>query len=77
MTQSEILLAEIEAFLPSSGLTEATFGKLAVNDGKFVAQLRRGRRCWPETEQEVRKFIASQRTNKRRKPASFRPQAAA
>jgi hypothetical protein len=51
------LLREIEAFLGDARMAESTFGRKAVNDGKFVSRLRAGRRCWPETAERVRKFI--------------------
>lgn len=34
------LLGEIAAFIAERNITETTFGRLAVNDGKFVARLR-------------------------------------
>lgn len=57
------LLGEIETFLakPGVGMRETTFGRLAVNDGKFLARLRRGGRVWPETEEKIRNFIASRK----------------
>lgn len=58
MTQ---LLDEIDAFLSSQEMAESRFGELALNDKPFVAQLRNGRRVWPETAAKVRKFIASYR----------------
>lgn len=36
------LLAEITAFIAERRITETTFGRLAVNDGKFVERLRSG-----------------------------------
>lgn len=36
------LLAEIGAFIAERRITETTFGRLAVNDGKFVERLRSG-----------------------------------
>lgn len=54
------LLTEIDTFLANAALTETTFGRLAVNDGKFVGRLREGGRVWPETAEKVRQFIASQ-----------------
>lgn len=36
------LLTEIERFLDGRKMTESTFGKKAVNDGKFVKRLREG-----------------------------------
>ena len=53
------LLAEIERYTAATGIAETPFGRLAVNDGKFVGRLRRGRRCWPETIEKARDFIAS------------------
>jgi hypothetical protein len=57
-TQSE-LLAEIDAFLAGRKMSETTFGRKAVNDGKFVGRLRSGRRCWPETADKAREFMAA------------------
>lgn len=55
------LLSEVEAFLERSGMADSTFGRGAVNDWKFVRDLRGGtRRVWPETAAKVRAFIAAQ-----------------
>jgi hypothetical protein len=56
---AESLLPAIDAFLarPDVRLSETTFGRLAVNDGKFVPELRAGRRVWPETVKKVAAFI--------------------
>lgn len=62
MTTSQHLLSDITRFLEQSGLAETAFGLRAINDGKFVAGLRRGRRVWPETEARVRAFMASHGT---------------
>jgi hypothetical protein len=58
---TQTLLAEIEDFLgrPDVKMTESTFGRLAVNDGKFMTRLREGRRIWPETAEKARAYIAS------------------
>ncbi len=53
------LISEIERFLKRTGMAETTFGRKAVNDGKFVPRLRAGRRCWPETIAKARAFIAA------------------
>ena len=37
------VLAKVEKITAAQGITEATFGKRAVNDGKFVKRLRAGR----------------------------------
>lgn len=56
---SEDLLAEIDSFLarPDVGITETTFGRLAVNDGKFVGRLRDGKGLTLATAEKVRAFI--------------------
>lgn len=62
--QNEALLRDIEAFCDANSMSEAKFGLLAVNDWRLVRDLRgvnrsRPRRVWPETEREIRSFIAS------------------
>lgn len=59
------LLKEIEEFLNRGDvkMSETAFGKAAVNDGKLVKELRKGRcgrarRVWPETADRVRDFMA-------------------
>lgn len=56
------LLREIDGFLEQSGIAETTFGRLSVNDGKFVQRIRSGGRVWPETAEKVRDFIRSRST---------------
>lgn len=58
----EQLLTDIEAFCREHQLSDTRFGELALNDKPFVIQLRNGRRCWPETEEKVRGFMASYRS---------------
>ncbi|HZT47082.1 MAG TPA: hypothetical protein VFA64_03845, partial [Hyphomicrobiaceae bacterium] len=41
-------------------MAESTFGRRAVNDGKFVARLRDGARITPETLEKVSAFLTSQ-----------------
>jgi topoisomerase IA-like protein len=61
MTVQSDLLIEIEAFLAARrSMAETTFGKLAVNDGKFVRRLRDGCNMTLATIDRVRKFIADQ-----------------
>jgi len=55
------LLPEIELFLQATGIRPTAFGDQALGDRHFVRQLRAGRRCWPETEQKVRSFMAGYR----------------
>jgi hypothetical protein len=56
-TQAD-LLAEIEAFLRQRPMAESTFGRLAVNDGKFMGRLRAGDNMTLATIARVRRYIA-------------------
>ncbi len=61
-TESQKLLAEIEAFLRDRAaagkpMAETTFGRKAGRDSAFVQSLRRGGRCWPETAERIRQYI--------------------
>jgi hypothetical protein len=51
------LLTDVETFLRKTGVAESALGRGAVNDWKFVTQLRAGRRVWPETEAKVREYM--------------------
>jgi hypothetical protein len=51
------LLGSISDFCRRTGMAESTFGRRAVNDGKFVARLRDGARVTPETLQRVTTFM--------------------
>src|SRR5882762_7379252 len=57
MEASGTLLGSISDFCRRTGMAESTFGRRAVNDGKFVARLRDGARVTPETLQRVNQFI--------------------
>lgn len=68
MTQ---LLDDIVTFIDTHDLSESQFGVLALNDKNLVPDLRgdrrsRPRRLWPETESEIRSFMARYRA----KPAA-------
>ena len=52
------LLGSISDFCQRTGMAESTFGRRAVNDGKFVARLRDGARVTPETLHRVNNFMA-------------------
>ena len=56
MSKDQLLTAVIE-FCKEHKMAESTFGRKAVNDGKFVSRLRTGARVTPETFEKVRKFI--------------------
>src|SRR4051812_26522840 len=51
------LLGSISDFCHRTGMAESTFGRRAVNDGKFVARLRDGARVTPETLHRVNQFM--------------------
>jgi len=53
------LIEQIDRFLKENQMKPSTFGHKAVNDGKFVARIRKGGRVWPETEKKVLDFIAT------------------
>lgn len=57
MTTHTDLIAEIDAFLARTGMAETTFGRLAVNDGKFVGRIRSGGGLTLATLERVRTFI--------------------
>lgn len=54
------LLTEIEAFLVNRRMAETTFGRLAVNDGKFVGRLRAGANMTLSTIDKARGFLRTQ-----------------
>lgn len=56
---AESLLRDIADYCRKNGVAETTFGRLAVNDGKFVSRLRDGGRITTTTFERVRSFIAA------------------
>ncbi len=55
--QGSTLLESISDFCRHNGIAESTFGRRAVNDGKFVSRLRDGARITPETLERVTTFL--------------------
>ena len=60
------LIDDIAAFIETHSLSESQFGVLSLKDKNFVRDLRgegraRPRRVWPETEAQVRAFMARYR----------------
>jgi hypothetical protein len=51
------LIETIAEFCRRNAMAESTFGRRAVNDGKFVARLRDGARITPETLERVSTFL--------------------
>ncbi len=60
----ERLLKEISEFCTMAKIAESTFGRLAVNDGKFVSRLRTGGKLGDKTVDRVRNYIANYATTK-------------
>ena len=58
---SKTLLLEIENFMREADIGPHRFGILAVNNGRLVERLRGGGRIWPDTEQQVRKYMRDHR----------------
>jgi hypothetical protein len=53
----ETLLADIESFLVTQGMSATAFGEKALNHRHFVRQVREGRECLPKTVRKVRAFM--------------------
>jgi hypothetical protein len=54
---ADAILEEIFAYCRREGMAESTFGRRAVNDGKFVSRLRYGGKVNEATVERVRDFI--------------------
>src|ERR1700754_2464255 len=63
------LLQEITDYCRVVGLAETTFGRRAVNDGKFISRLRNGGRITVETLERVRSYIATHQEVRGARPA--------
>lgn len=61
MSLIEDLLLDIERFLAETGIAPSTFGRQAVNDGKFVGRLRAGADVTVGTVDRVRAYMASEK----------------
>jgi hypothetical protein len=60
MQEAVGLLDSIAEFCRRANMAESTFGRRAVNDGKFVSRLRDGARITPETLERVSVFLTTQ-----------------
>ena len=67
------LLDSISVFCRDNGIAESTFGRRAVNDGKFVARLRDGARITPETLTRVSTYMASRGATAPESPRELMP----
>ena len=57
MDDQDRLIQEIESYCKVAGIAESTFGRQAVNDGKFVGRLRDGKGVTTTTVAKVRRFL--------------------
>jgi hypothetical protein len=60
MEDHQTLIDEIEQYCRARTIAESTFGRMAVNDGKFVGRLRSGKGVTTRTLQRVREFMAAE-----------------
>src|SRR5260370_23841973 len=67
------LLGSSSDFCRRTGMAESTFGRRAVNDGKFVARLRDGARITPETLERVTGFLERHGGSAPAAPPELRP----
>jgi hypothetical protein len=63
MTDTERLIAEVDAFQAKTGMTDTTLGRLAVNDGHLMVRARKGRVTLVMAER-IREFIANYGTTR-------------
>ncbi|MBT5941889.1 MAG: hypothetical protein HOG95_18320, partial [Rhodospirillaceae bacterium] len=57
MNENSAIIFEIEKYCRDAGIAESTFGRRAVNDGKFVARLRSGKGVTTSTITKIEKFL--------------------
>ena len=57
MDDQEHLIQKIESYCNAAGIAESTFGRQAVNDGKFVGRLRARKSITTSTVAKVRQFL--------------------
>ncbi len=71
--RSAKLLDAISAYCQQTAMAESTFGRRAVNDGKFVSRLRDGARITPQTLARVTDFLARNGVEAPAEPAELLP----
>ena len=67
MSSTDILLAEIEAFIVRTGMTPTEFGVQALRDPAFMIRLRAGSDVRLRTADKVRAFMASHGRGRQKK----------
>lgn len=63
MSTHQQFLSEIESFLEAENMAPTKFGLKALNDAKFVANLRAGADVTTRTMDRVREFITKSKKN--------------
>ncbi len=63
MSTTETLLAEIAAFCSEFRIPESTFGRRAMNDGKFVERVRQGGGLTVANLDRIRAYMDSERAS--------------
>jgi len=64
MSTVEALLREIAEFCEEFGLSESTFGRRVMSDGKFVERVRHGGGLTVANLDRIRAYIADERQKK-------------
>ncbi len=67
MSSTKKLLADIEAFLAKTGMSETEFNRTAAPDHHFIRRLRSGKSCTLATADSVRLFMATYKARARMK----------
>ena len=73
MQEAVGLLDSIAEFCRRANMAESTFGRRAVNDGKFVSRLRDGARITPETLVRVSDFLTTRGVSAPTSPPELMP----
>lgn len=72
MSTIAALLREIGTFCKDFGITESTFGRRAMSDGKFVERIKAGGGLTVANLDRLRAYMAEERAAARRAPARKR-----
>lgn len=68
MTDDDFQL-QVEAFIDRHGLSPTTFGLWAMDDSRFVFDLRNGRNCFIKTVRRVQRFMTQYEAKQKAKQA--------
>lgn len=76
-TLAQTVLDEVDAFLERHNMAATTLGRLAVNDGHAIHDLRRGGNCTIDRVDKLRQFMASYKPDGKPRPKQPAAEAAA